>query len=309
MRLFVTGASGFIGSAVVAELLRAGHQVIGLARSQASADRLRALSAATAQGSLADLGILRKTAAASDGVIHLAFRHGDPLGEAAAADGRAIDALGDGLAGSGRPLVVTSGTLVLAAGRVGTEADAPAPSALGAARSAGEQSALALASRGVRTSVVRLAPCVHDHVRRGFAGALIDIAEKSGVSGYIGDGSQRWPAAHRRDVARLYRLAAEEAPARSVLHGVGEQGVPLRAIAELIGVRLGLPVQALPPERAEAHFGWLGALVATDVPASSAATRALLGWNPSGPGLLDDLQHGDFFPAAQPTQPAEGGQR
>jgi nucleoside-diphosphate-sugar epimerase len=264
---------------------------------------------ALSRGELADLEPLRKTAAESDGVIHLAFPHGDPFDEAAVADRQAIGALGDGLAGSGRPLVVTSGTLVLAAGRVGTEADAPALSAIGAARSAAEQAALALAGHGVRASVVRLAPCVHDHVKRGFAGALIAVAEKSGISGYIGDGSQRWPAAHRQDVARLYRLAAEQAPARSVLHGVGEQGVPLRAIAELIGARLGLPVQALPAERAEAHFGWLGALVATDAPASSAATKALLGWNPSRPGLLDDLQHGDFFPAAQPVRPAEGGQR
>jgi nucleoside-diphosphate-sugar epimerase len=299
MRVFVTGASGFIGSAVVAELRRAGHQVIGLARSRESSDRLVGLGAEVRLATLADLDRLRAGAAAADGVIHLAFRHGEPFEEAAETDRRVIEALGDALGGSDRPLVVTSGTLVLPAGQVGTEADAPDPAAPAAARAAGERAALAFAARGVRASVIRLAPSVHEREKRGFASALIDIAERSGVSGYLGDGSQRWPALHRQDAARLYRLAVEHAPAGSVLHGVGEQGVALRAIAELIAARLGLPARPVPAEQAEAHFGWLATLVGTDAPASSQATRVLLSWEPSHPGLLDDLQHGDFFGEAQ----------
>jgi nucleoside-diphosphate-sugar epimerase len=299
MRVFVTGASGFIGSAVVAELRRAGHQVIGLARSRESSDRLVGLGAEVRLATLADLDRLRAGAAAADGVIHLAFRHGEPFEEAAETDRRVIEALGDALGGSDRPLVVTSGTLVLPAGRVGTEADAPDPAAPAAARAAGERAALAFAARGVRASVIRLAPSVHEREKRGFAGALIDIAERSGVSGYLDDGSQRWPALHRQDAARLYRLAVEHAPAGSVLHGVGEQGVALRAIAELIAARLALPARPVPAEQAEGHFGWLATLVGIDAPASSQATRVLLSWEPSHPGLLDDLQHGDFFGEAQ----------
>jgi nucleoside-diphosphate-sugar epimerase len=231
MRLFVTGASGFIGSAVVAELQGAGHEVTGLARSQASADRLVALGAQVLPGSLADLDSVRAAAAQSDGVIHLAYRHGDRSDEAADTDRRVIEALGDVFIGSDRPLVVTSGTLVLPTGRVGVESDAPDPSAPGAARVAGERTALALADGGVRASVVRLATSVHERVKRGFVGTLIDIAQRSGFSGYLGDGSQRWPALHRLDAASLFRLAVEDAPAGSVLHGVGEEGVALRAIA------------------------------------------------------------------------------
>jgi nucleoside-diphosphate-sugar epimerase len=299
MRVFVTGASGFIGSAVVAELRDAGHEVTGLARSPEAARRLAALGADVTLAVLADTGSLRAAAAAADGVIHLAYRHGEPPGVAAATDRQVIETLGGALAGSGRPLVVTSGTLVLPPGRTGTESDAPDPAAPGAARAVGEQAALALAERGVRASVVRLAPCVHERVRRGFAGALIDAAQRSGYAGYLGDGSQRWPALHRQDAARLYRLTVEQAPAGAVLHGVGEQGVPLRAIAELIAARLGLPVRQVPADQAEEHFGWLAALAATDAPASSAATRSLLAWEPSHPGLLDDLAHGEFFPEAQ----------
>jgi nucleoside-diphosphate-sugar epimerase len=299
MRLFVTGASGFIGSAVVAELRDAGHEVTGLARSPASAGRLTALGADVKAATLADLDSLHQAAAASDGVIHLAYRHGEPSDVAAAADRQVIETLGDALAGSGRPLVVTSGTLVLPAGRVGTESDAPDPAAPAAARAAGERAALALAGRGVRASVVRLAPSVHERVKRGFAGALVDIAERSGLAGYLGDGSQRWPALHRQDAARLYRLAVEQAPARAVLHGVAEQGVRLRAIAELIATRLGVPVRQVPADQAEAHFGWLATLAGTDAPASSTATRSLLAWEPTHPGLLDDLAHGEFFHGAQ----------
>jgi nucleoside-diphosphate-sugar epimerase len=299
MRVFVTGASGFIGSAVVAELRDAGHEVTGLARSPEAASRLAALGADVKLAALADTGALHAVAAICDGVIHLAYRHGEPPAVAAATDREVIETLGDALAGSGRPLVVTSGTLVLPPGRLGTEAGAPDPAAPGAARAAGEQAALALAGRGVRASVVRLAPCVHERVRRGFAGALVDAAQRSGYAGYLGDGSQRWPALHRQDAARLYRLAVEQAPAGAVLHGVGEQGVPLRAIAELIGARLGLPVRPVPADQAEEYFGWLAALAATDAPASSAATRSLLAWEPTRPGLLEDLAHGEFFPGAQ----------
>ena len=299
MRVFVTGASGFIGTAVVAGLLDAGHQVVGLARSPQSARRLTAQGAEVHPADLDDPDSLRTAAKTADGVIHLAFQHGQPYEQAAAADRRAIAAIGDTLAGSGRPFVVTSGTLVLTPGRVGTEADPPDPASPGAPRAAGEQAALALADRGVRVSVVRLAPSVHDQVRRGFAGALIDIAERTGISGYLGDGSQRWPAVHRQDAARLFRLAVEDAPAGSVLHGVGEDGVPLRAIAGFIGDRLGIPVRSLAADQAEAHFGWLSGLAGTDAPASSAATRRLLGWRPSGPYLLDDLAHGRFFSEVQ----------
>jgi nucleoside-diphosphate-sugar epimerase len=299
MRIFMTGASGFIGSAVIAELIGAGHQVVGLARSPGSADQLTALGAGVCRASLEDLGSLRAAASAADGVIHLAYRHGAPAEDAAGTDRRAIETIGGALAGSGRPFVLTSGTLVLPPGRVVTEADAPDPAAPAAARIASEQAGLALAGRGVRVSVVRLAPSVHERVRRGFAGMLVGIAEESGISGYVGDGSQRWPAVHRQDAARLYRLAAEKAPAGSVLHGVGEEGVPLRDIAEVIGARLGIPVRAVPRERAAAHFGWLATIVSADAPASSAATRRVLGWEPSHAGLLDDLSNGEFFEAVQ----------
>jgi nucleoside-diphosphate-sugar epimerase len=204
--------------------------------------------------------------------------------------------IGDALTRSGRPLVVTSGTLVLPAGQVATEACMPIPAG---ARAAGETAALSLAGLGVRAVVLRLAPVVHDGVRRGFAGALADIAERTGFSGYLGDGSQRWPAVHRQDAARLYRLAAERAPAGSVLHAVGEEGVPVREIADRIASHLGVTARAIPPDQAAAHFGWLAGLVATDAPASSAATRRLMGWQPSHPGLLDDLDHGQFFSRVQ----------
>jgi len=300
MRLFVTGASGFIGSAVVSELHDVGHEVLGLARSDVSAERLGVLGVEVVRGSLTDLETLRSAAAGCDGVIHLAFAHGDP--SAADSDRVAIEALGDALTGTGRPLVITSGTLVLPAGRLASEEDSPDPSAPAAARAAGERAALALAGRGVRASVVRLAPCVHDQIKRGFVGGLIDAAVRSGFAGYLGDGSQRWPALHRRDAARLYRLAVEAAPAGSVLHGVADEGVPLGAIEEQIADRLGLPLRQVSPEEAPAYFGWLATLAGVDAPASSAATRALLDWKPEHPGLLDDLTHGDFFPDAGHTR-------
>jgi nucleoside-diphosphate-sugar epimerase len=309
MRLFVTGASGFIGSAVVTELRAAGHQVIGLARSDASADRLRALGAEVVSGFLTDLETLRSAAAGSDGVIHLAYDHDGPYQQAADSDRMAIEVLGEALAGTDRPLVVTSGTLVLPTGRVGTEADTPDGAAPAAARAGGEHTALMFTDRGVRVSVVRLAPCVHERVKRGFVGGLIDAAERTGFAGYLGDGSQRWPALHRQDAATLYRLATERAPAGSVLHGVGEEGVTLRAIAELIADRLDLPVRRVAADQAANHFGWLATLAGVDAPASSIATRTLLDWEPTHAGLLDDLAHGDFFADVPHTQTPQGRPR
>lgn len=294
MHLFVTGATGFVGTAVVADLLAAGHRVVGLARSSGSAQDLRAVGAEIVRASLTDLGALQAAAAASQGVLHLAFRHTDPYDQAVQTDLGAIQAIGETLSGTGRPFVITSGTLVLPPGRLAREVDPPDPSSLAAARAGNESAALALADRGVRASVVRLAPVVHDRVKAGFVGALVDIAAKAGFSGYLGDGAQRWPTLNRADAARLFRLAAERAPAGAVLHGVAEQGVALRAIAEAIGAGLGLPVRSVPAADAAAHFGWLAATVATDAPASSEATRTQLDWQPTAPGLLEGLEHGWF---------------
>lgn len=295
MEVFVTGASGFVGSAVVAELRAGGHDVVGLARSEASTARLLARGARVVHGSLAELDVLHAAATKADGVIHLAYRHGDPAEQAVASDRAAIEVLGDALSGTDRPLVVTSGTLVLPAGRVGAEADAPDPGAAGAGRVVGEQAALRFVERGVRASVIRLAPCVHDRVRRGFVGRLIDAAAEFGFAAYLGDGAQRWPAVNRLDTAGLYRRAVERAPAGSILHGVAEEGVPLRAIAEMIAAELSLPLRQLSPDQAPGYFGWLAELAGVDAPASSVWTRASLGWSPSHPDLLDDLAHGDFF--------------
>jgi nucleoside-diphosphate-sugar epimerase len=306
MRVFVTGASGWIGSAVVPELIGAGHQVTGLARSDASAAALTAAGAQVRRGTLDDLDSLRSAAAASDGVIHLAFKHdiafsGDFQG-AADADRRAIETFGEALADSGRPFVIASGTLGLAPGRVGTERDGhgpgPAvPHLTGGAqtRMANAQMTLSLASRSVRSSVVRLPPTVHGEGDNGFMAALVGIARDKGVSGYIGDGSSRWPAVHRLDAAPLFRLALEKAPAGSVLHAIADQGVPIRAIAEVIGRHLDLPVVAISPEDAGEHFAWLAGFLATDSPASSTLTRQLLGWHPTHPGLIDDLDKGHYF--------------
>ena len=301
MRVFVTGASGFIGSAVVPELIGAGHQVLGLARSDASADALAAAGAEVQRGALDDLDSLRAGATASDGVIHLAYIHDfSNLAASARADLGAVETLGDALEGSDRPLVITSGTLSLPAGRVATERDTPDAGSAGSHRIASEQAALALAARGVRSSVVRLSPSVHDEGDHGFVPALIDIARDKGVSGYIGDGSNRWPAVHRLDAARLFRLALETAPAGSVLHGAADEGVAVRVIAEVVGRHLDLPVVAIAPEDAGEHFGWLGGFLAADVPASSALTRELVGWQPTHPGLIDDLEAGHYFGVTVP---------
>jgi nucleoside-diphosphate-sugar epimerase len=307
MRVFVTGASGWIGSAVVPELLGAGHQVTGLARSDASAGALTAAGAQVQHGTLDDLDALRDAAAASDAVIHLAFKHdlaftGDFQG-AADADRRAVETFGEVLAGSGRPLVIASGTLGVSPGRVATERDghdldpalAAAHGSGPATRMATAEFVLSLASRGVRSSVMRLPPTNHGDGDNGFMAALVAIARDKGAAAYIGDGSNRWPAVHRLDSAHLFRLAVEKAPAGSTLHAVADEGVPIREVAEVIGRHLDVPVVSIPAEQAAGHFTWLGGFIGLDAPASSALTRELMGWQPTQPGLIEDLDKGHYF--------------
>ena len=306
MRVFVTGASGWIGSAVVPELIGAGHQVTGLARSDASAAALGAAGAQVHRGTLDDLDSLRSVAAASDGVIHLAFKHdiafsGDFQG-AADADRRAIEAFGEALAGSDRPFVIASGTLGLTPGRVATERDGVDPGPATAhlpggpqARLENAQMTLSFAARGVRSSVLRLPPTVHGEGDNGFMTALVGIARAKGVAGYLGDGSNRWPAVHRLDAALLFRLAVEKAPAGSVLHAVADEGVPIRAIAEVMGRHLDVPVAPIPAAEAGEYFSFLAGFIGLDSPASSTLTRELLGWHPTHPGLIDDLDKGHYF--------------
>jgi nucleoside-diphosphate-sugar epimerase len=289
MRVFVTGASGWIGSAVVPELIGAGHEVIGLARSDDSAAALRAAGAEVHQGTLHDLDSLRDVAAASDGVIHLAFMHdiaftGDFEG-AATADRRAIETFGQALAGSDRPFVIASGTLLVAPGRVVTEEDMPDLDPATAAftggpamRAANAEITLALAARGVRSSVVRLPPTVHGDGDNGFMASVVGIAREKGVSGYIGDGANRWPAVHRSDAAQLFRLALEKDPAGSVVHAVADEGVQMRDIAGVIGRHLDVPVASISPDEAPGHFTWLAGFLGVDSPASSTLTRQRLDW-------------------------------
>jgi nucleoside-diphosphate-sugar epimerase len=302
MRVFVTGATGFIGSAIVRELLAAGHQVLGLARSDAAAASLASAGAEVHRGALDDLDSLGSGAAASDGVIHTAFMNealrSGPAALAAAcqAEQRAIEALGAVLAGSGRPLVVTSGTALVSPGRLLTEEDTLDASSAAAARfPRNPEVALELASRGVRVSIVRLPPSVHGEGDHGFVPTLINIARTKGVSAYPGDGSNHWPSVHRHDAARLYRLALESAPAGSRLHAVADEGVPVREIAGVIGRRLEVPVVALPVEEAGEHFGFLGQFFSLDSPASSTFTQQRLGWHPVQPGLLEDLDQDYYF--------------
>ncbi|MEU6508954.1 SDR family oxidoreductase [Streptomyces sp. NPDC046942] len=300
MRIFVTGASGWIGSAVVPELLDAGHQVVGLARSDTSAAALTEAGADVVRGTVDDLDVLREAAAASDGVIHLAFKHdiafsGDFQG-AAEADRRAVDAFGEALAGTDRPFVLASGVAGLAPGRRATERDMPTVDGSPlSVRAATSLAALGLASRGVRSSVVRLSPTCHGEGDNGLMATLIATARAKGVSGYLGDGTNRWPAVHRLDAARLFRLAVEKAPAGAVLHGAAEEGVALSEVAEVIGRHLGVPVTSVAPEAAAEHFGWMGGFVGLDAPVSSTLTRDLLDWQPAHPGLLDDLDKGHYF--------------
>ena len=304
MRVFITGASGWIGSAVVTELLSAGHQVVGLARADASAAALAAAGSDVRRGTIDDLDILRSAAVASDGVIHLAFKHDIAFSggfeDAADSDRRAIETFGDVLAGSDRPFVIASGTLGLAPGRLGTEQDGhgPAPAHMTGGprtRLASAELTLSLASRRVRSSVVRFSPTVHGEGDHGFMATLVGIARDKGVSGYIGDGSNRWPAVHRLDAAHLVRLALDKAPAGSTLHAVADEGVPMGAIAEVIGRHLDLPVVAISAEDAAAHFIWMAGFLALDSPASSTLTRELLGWQPTNPGLIEDLDQGHYF--------------
>jgi nucleoside-diphosphate-sugar epimerase len=299
MRVFVTGATGFIGSAVVRELLDTGHQVVGLARSGQAAAALAAAGAEVHRGSLQDPGSLRGGAAGADGVIHTAYIHdfsgsGDPAG-AARTDGTAIEALGEALAGSGRPLVVAAGLPGPAPGHVTTEEDAVPDNPVYPRVS--ERTALAFAGRGVRAVSVRLAPTVHGQGDPHFVPALIGIARAKGLSAYVGDRSNRWCAVHRLDAARLFRLALEEAPAGARLNGVGDEGVPFRDIATVIGRHLDVPVASISPEEAEGHFGLFGLFASIDVPASSALTRKRLGWHPVHPGLIADLDEGHYFTA------------
>ncbi len=304
MRIFVTGASGWIGSAVVPELLVAGHEVAGLARSDASARQLAGAGAAVVRGDVDDPQGLAEAADGSDGVIHLAFQHevafGGDFASAAAADRRAVEAMGAALAGSDRPFVLASGMLGLTADRVATEDDGLVPSPIVRATPAGLRSATALLTLslrgvGVRASVVRFPPTVHGEGDHGFMATLVGIARQRGMAGWVGEGTNRWPAVHRSDAARLTRLALEVAPAGSVLHAVGDEGVPFRAIAEVVGRHLGIPAKSVSVADAVDHFAPLGHFVSLDSPATATVTRQLLGWEPSGPGLLDDLDAGHYF--------------
>lgn len=289
MRVFLTGATGFIGSALIPDLIDAGHQVLGLARSDEAAARLVSMGAEGHRGSLEDLDSLRRGAAGADGVIHAGFIHDfSKFAENCEIDRRAIEALGEALAGSGRPLIVTSGTGVGAPGTLRTEEDPPNPSSARMPRVSEEAAALAQA-KGVRVSIVRL-PQVHDRFRQGLITYAVEIARQRGVSAYVGEGLNRWPASHQLDAARLYRLALEKGVAGARYHAVADEGVPFREIAEAIGRSLKTPAVSMSPEEAAGHFGWLAPLAAIDMPASSALTRERLGWLPTGPGLIADLE-------------------
>ncbi len=321
MLVFVTGATGFIGFAIVNELISAGHQVTGLARSDASAKKLYDAGAQVLRGDIEDLDILRRGAAAADGVIHTAFYHeithmrlgtrlrvllgGSPTGivmrfltAAHGADRRALETLGQSLRGADRPLVATFGTLAMTPGKFATEDNAYDANAAGAARGSTEATMRLLASQGVRTSIIRLPPMVHgESDRNGLVPQLIKIARKKGESAYVGDGLNRWPAVHKLDAARLFRLALEKGPAGAAYHGVAEEGIPFREIAEVIGERLKVPVVSKSPAEAAKQFGFLSPFVPVDNPTSSKLTQERLGWRPTQPGVLSDLNHAGYFKA------------
>jgi nucleoside-diphosphate-sugar epimerase len=291
MRVFVTGATGFVGQAVVRELTGAGHSVLGLTRSDTGAKALAEAGAEALHGAMEDLDSLRRGAARADGVIHLAFNHDfSKFQDNCEQDRQAILAIGEVLEGSDRPLLVTSGVALLAPGRTATEEDAPAR---GFPRMS-ETTAKELAARGVRAASVRLPPTTHGHGDHGFVPHLIGLAREKGVSAYIGDGQNRWPAGHRFDAAKVYRLALERGGEGGPYHAIAEEGVPFKEIAALIARRLNLPLVSVTPDEAAGHFGWFAMFAGMDVPTSSARTRELLGWEPTGPGLIADMEAGYF---------------
>jgi nucleoside-diphosphate-sugar epimerase len=295
MKVFVTGATGWVGSAVIQELQQAGHEVLGLARNEESAAKLAQLGIAAHRGDLSDVDSLAAGARACDGVIHTAFIHDfKDFAAAGETDRLAIAAMGEALAGTGKPFVTTSGSALLPHGRVGTESDAANPQGPATHRNASEELTLALAGRGVRSSLVRLPPTVHGAGDHGFVPLLVRIAREKGVAAYIGDGTNRWPAVHRFDAARLYRMVLEYGVAGTRYHAIGEQAIPTRQIAEAFGRGMNLPVASISAEEAPAHFGFLARFFGADCPASSTRTQAQLGWKPSGPALIADLEQHYF---------------
>jgi nucleoside-diphosphate-sugar epimerase len=296
MRVFVTGASGWVGRALIPALVAAGHRVVGLARSDSSADALAAAGVEVHRGSLEDPDSLHAGAAKSDGVVHLAFNHDFTQYEAAnETDRRAIETIGAALEGSGRPLVIASGVNMTTDGATATETDPPTP---GFPRSQAALIAIALSAKGVRSSVVRLPPTVHGRGDKGFIATLVGIARERGVSGYIGDGSNVWPAVHRDDAARVFQLALEQAPPGSMWHAIAEEGIATRSIAEEIGRQLDVPAVSIPLEDVASHFGWTGLIWSVNAPTSSELTRWQLRWQPAGPSLIEDLEAGHYFRTA-----------
>jgi nucleoside-diphosphate-sugar epimerase len=294
MRVFITGASGWIGSAVTDELLAAGHEVVGMARSDASAVSLTAKGAAVQRGDLDDLASLRAGTEGVDAVIHLANKHDFAHPDVSnLAERTAVETLGDALAGSNRIFIIASG-IPGARGRAGLETDVSTNVGLESARGGSENLALSYADRGVIAGAVRFAPTVHGAGDNGFMATFTNIAREKGVAGYIGDGANRWPAVHRSDAARLVRLGLENATPGAVLHAMGEEGIPTRTIAEAIGRSLDLPVQSIAPDDVQAHFGWIGGFFGMDIPTSSALTQARYGWTPTGSTLIEDLNAGVY---------------
>lgn len=296
MRVFVTGATGFIGTAIVQELLGAGHQVLGLARSDASANALKAAGAEVHRGDLEDLDSLRSGAKQADGVIHTGFIHDfSRFKEVCEADGRAIEAIGSALAGTNRPFIVTSGTALVSPGSLANETIKPDPSTVHHPRIISEVATDAVAKLGVRAAVVRLSPSVHGEGDKGFVPMLIDAARQKGVSVYVGEGLNRWNAVHRLDAARLYRLALENAVAGARYHGAAEEAIAFKTIAETIGKHLNIPVVSMSPEQAGEHFGWFAGFAGLDCPASSQITREQLHWLPTHPTLIADMENASYF--------------